>query len=165
MKRPTTIMFSRKQIPKNPNHLRTKVLTNLNRLPTIPTIPDRSNCYTQQVVIFNSDFTYVFSIVRRRAGSSLKGKRSSVLLQTAEELDTNESDQLTPIDPVMAYARPRPIAANFSFGWILICGFGKMESTKYQKISNHVQDDKAVRQHFINQNADMHRWCQIQDST
>ena len=54
--------------------------------------------------------------MRRRAGSSLTGKRSSVLLQTADELDTNESDELPPIDPIMTYARPRPIAANLSFG-------------------------------------------------
>lgn len=54
--------------------------------------------------------------MRRRAGSSLTGKRSSVLLQTAEELDTNEPDELTPIDPIVTYARPRPIAANLSLG-------------------------------------------------
>jgi len=53
------------------------------------------------------------SAVRRRAGSSFTGKRSSVLLQTAEELDTNESDKLTPINSVVTYARPRPVAANF----------------------------------------------------
>ena len=76
----------------------------------------------------------LFSIVRRRAGSSLTGKRSSVLLQTAEELDTNEPDELTPIDPIVTYARPKPIAANFSFGWILIFEFDHILFKKLQNI-------------------------------
>ena len=77
-------------------------------------------------------------IVRRRAGSSLKGERSSVLIQTAEELDTNESDELTPIDPIASYARPRPIAANFSLGFILICRYNKIEFASIFPIFNHL---------------------------
>ena len=77
---------------------------------------------------------FCYSIVRRRAGSSLTGKRSSVLLQTAEELDTNEADELTPIDPIVTYARPRPIAANLSLGWILIFEFVHILFTNFQNI-------------------------------
>ena len=76
---------------------------------------------------------FCYSIVRRRAGSSLTGKRSSVLLQTAEELDTNEADELTPIDPIVTYARPRPIAANLSLGWILIFEFVHIRFHKFSK--------------------------------